>query len=132
MKILLIEDDKMLASILIEEIEECFGNGNIDLAIEQVDITEALSAVDSFNPDVVILDIFTPVDFHARLHGRGANVANKIISQTNCFLIIFTGYPEILENIDDLRQHDSVEIVAKGSDSLTKVISCLNDFYFSS
>ena len=131
MKILIVEDDKMLSSILTEEIEECFGNGNIGLSVENVDIAEALAAIDSFTPDVVILDMFTPEDFLLRRYDKGTDIANKIISETNCFLIIFSGYPEILENIDELRQHDSVEIVAKGSDSLSKIVNCLNDFYIS-
>ena len=131
MKILLVEDDEMMASILIEEIEECFGNGNIDFALQQADITETLTAVDSFKPDVVILDLFTHADFVVNIDGRGADMASKIISETNCFLIIFSGYPEKLENIDEFSQHDSVEIVSKGSGSLDKIVSCLNDFYMS-
>lgn len=75
--------------------------------------------------------MFTPEDFLLRRYDKGTDIANKIISETNCFLIIFSGYPEILENIDELRQHDSVEIVAKGSDSLSKIVNCLNDFYIS-
>lgn len=130
MKILLIENEEAIISILIEAIEERFGKEILDLKIETSSLSEAAEMIDYMQPDAVVLDLFED----ATLPGaeqEGIEFAEKILALKSCLLIIFTGYAEMIEDIEHLAEHPFVEIVRKGADSENTVTELLSNWHLS-
>ena len=129
MKILIVENEEAIADILAESIESRFQSECSGLAIEHHGFEDALVAIDDFSPDAVILDIYGD-SIMIGGHTFGMKIADKILDSGQSFLIIFSGFPESIPNIDELERNSSVEIVRKGAGSETKIADILYDIYF--
>lgn len=127
MKILIIEDEKNVASLLMDAIQSKFLDQYSDLIIEESDFEEASKMMNSLEPDAVILDISVP----GTLPGEeepGIEIIDKIWNSKFCPLIIYTAVPEKINNTSEIKQHPFVEILTKGPSSEEKVIDELNNF----
>jgi DNA-binding NarL/FixJ family response regulator len=84
MRFLLADDSDVLRARLVEIISEIEG---IEIVGQVSDPDEAIKAVESLNPDVVILDIRMPV-------GNGFSALERIKQRTNPpIVIMFTNFP---------------------------------------
>lgn len=127
MKILIIEDDERVSSLLKEEIEEKFFSEYPNLIIKQSGFGEASEKVDSLEPDAVILDISVPETLPDE-DEPGIEIIEKIWNSKFCPLIIYTAVPDKIKNTNELEQHPFVEILSKGPSSEEKVVDELYNF----
>lgn len=127
MKILIIEDEERVSSLLIEEIEEKFFSEYPNLIIKQSGFGEASEEVDSLEPDAVILDISVPETLPGE-DEPGIEIIDKIWNSKFCPLIIYTAVPEKIKNTSELSHHPFVEILTKGPSSEEKVVDDLYNF----
>lgn len=127
MKILIIEDEENVASLLMDAIESKFLDQYSDLIIEKSDFEKASKTMNSLEPDAVILDVSVP----GTLPGEdepGIEIIDKIWNSKFCPLIIYTAVPEKIKNTGELNQHPFVEILPKGPSSEEKVVNDLYNF----
>ena len=127
MKILIIEDDKRVSTVLKDEIEEKFSSGNPNLIIKESGFKNASEEVDSLEPDAVILDISVPGTFPEE-EEPGIEIIEKIWNNKFCPLIIYTSVPDEIDDASEVRQHPFVKILDKGSNSERNAVAELDYF----
>ena len=128
MKILIVENEEYIVDILVEAVEDRFLEQYSDLTIENHSFEDTFTLLDDFNPDAVILDIYE-TRMVSDAHTSGIKIADKILGSDNAFLIIFSGFPESIPNIDELERNSSISVVKKGAGSENKVADILYDIY---
>ncbi|MBN1546052.1 MAG: hypothetical protein JW902_05260 [Syntrophaceae bacterium] len=121
LKILFIDDDPSSIVSLKEDIEKEIK----DVKHETTGFEQANSVLCDFLPDVVVLDIFRGT---ASPDGDVAGMDNYqfIWGDWFCPIVVYSARPDDVS--DRITKHPFVGTVQKGSDSESKVISCIRDF----
>ena len=84
MKLLIVDDSKLIRERLVETIN---GEHNIDIIGQVGNSTDAMSYINGYNPDVIILDIRLPGE-------NGIKILEKIKnSKSETIVIMLTNFP---------------------------------------
>ncbi len=120
LKVLFIEDEPASVETVIEELAQKFE----DVKCKVKGFQGAESLLESFSPDIVILDIFRgPM---ADNDTAGMGVYDLIWNRHFCPLIIYSARPGDVS--DEVEEHPFIKLVRKGANSEARVISHIEDF----
>lgn len=120
LKVLFIEDEPASVETVVEEIKHKLRD--VECKVEGFQAAESL--LESFSPDIVILDIFKgPVQDHET---AGLAVYDSIWNKCFCPLVIYSACPDDIS--EDVEEHPFIELVQKGANSEARVISHIKAF----
>jgi len=121
LKLLFIEDQPEAVQPVINSLKrktEC------DYACEIAGFNDAETVIDSFVPDVVILDLLENGG-SAEPKTTGLATYDQIWNTRFCPIVVYSARPDILSEAHD--EHPFVKIVQKGKDSEVKVEKSINE-----
>ena len=120
LKVLFIEDEPASVETVVEEIDQQLKP--VQCKVEGFQDAESL--LESFSPDIVVLDIFKgPVQDHQT---AGLGVYDSIWNKHFCPLVIYSACPDDIS--EDLEKHPFIKLVQKGAGSEARVISRIKAF----
>jgi hypothetical protein len=116
---ILIIDDKPESVVALEaEVDEQMPGASRRL----VDFEKAGEAIESYHPDVVILDLGqgAVVDHH----NPGLAIRDHIWERRFCPIVFYTAFPDLLKD-DERLKHPLIKSVTKGAGSEAMVLACI-------
>ncbi len=120
LKVLFIEDEPASVETVIEELSQKLR----DVECKVEGFQEAESLLESFSPDIVILDIFKgPIADNDRV---GLGIYDSIWNRRFCPLIIYSARPDDVS--EEVQEHPFIQLVQKGANSEARVISHIEAF----
>lgn len=119
-KILLIDDKPDSVASLVAEVDVQMPGARRNL----VDFDMAEGAIESYRPDVVILDLSQGSVVEG--HSPGLATRDYIWKRRFCPIIFYTAFPELLEEDERLR-HPLIKLVTKGAGSEATVLANIRD-----
>ena len=121
LKILFIDDEPASVATVIEELQEKIAGVNCEVEESLANVEPVL---ESFSPDIVILDIFRgPIQNNET---AGLDVYEMIWNKCFCPLVIYSANPDDVS--EKVEEHPFVKRVKKGKDSEERIIFHVKEF----
>lgn len=121
LKVLFIDDEPMSIQTVIEELGEQMSN-NVECKV--ANFQGANTLLNTFSPDIVILDIF--MGRAADENTAGVPVYEFIWEKCFCPIVIYSARPDDIT--EQIEAHPFIKLVQKGTNSEARVISNIEDF----
>lgn len=121
LKILFIDDQPASVESVKAETERKMAQSETKV----VGFEEAEKSIDSFGPDVVVLDILQETAGEGQ--AVGLEICNAVWNQKFCPLVLYTAFPGRIEN-EEIKKHPFVKIVQKGAGSDERVVGCIHEY----
>jgi len=118
LKILFIEDEPTSVETVIEELKQKIEG--VKCKVKKFRNAKAL--LQSFSPDIVVLDIFKGPENDT----AGLGVYESIWNERFCPIVIYSARPDDIS--DEVEKHPFIQLVQKGAGSESRVISHIESF----
>lgn len=121
MKVLFVDDDRDAVEPIGDEL------GDVeDVRHKWTDFSGAQSEIESFRPEVIVLDLFVGGPQEGEV--AGSDTLSAVWKEHFCPVVVYSADPSIIDDSDLYREHPFIKTIKKGSGSEELAVAAIRGF----